>query len=103
MRLARLGLALALLLQPASPALARMAAIETRAPLADPSDESTEAAVKEAIASSVHGALAMGFRWVRLRQAAVREDAVSIQVLAADTAPEDAPEPDAVALDAPAT
>src|SRR5262249_35550204 len=95
MRLARLGLPLVLLLvlALAPPALARVAAIETTAPLADHTDESIEAALEEAVLTAVRGAVAMGFQWVQVHQATVLADIVSVQVLASDTAPEDEDEP----------
>ncbi len=93
MRFTRFAFLLALALALASPALARTAAIETTAPLADHSEASIEAAVNEAVAIAIRGALAMGFQWVQLHQAAVLDDAVSIRILAGD-AEEPAPDAD---------
>lgn len=97
MRFIRFAFPLALALTLASSALARTAAIETTAPLADHSDASIEAAVKEAVAIAIRGALAMGFQWVQLHEAAVLDDAVSIRILAGDA---EESEPDADAPDA---
>ncbi|HEV8674932.1 MAG TPA: hypothetical protein VGX21_12870 [Methylomirabilota bacterium] len=74
----------------ASPALARVAAIETTAPLADHSAEAIEAALTQAVVTAVRGAVAMGLTWVQVRQAYVYTDLVSVQIVASDTEPDDA-------------
>lgn len=82
--------ALMLLLVPAvaSPALARMAVIETTAPLQDHAEQSIQAAFKEAVESAVRGAVAMGLTWVEISRALVLQDLVIAQILATDTKPE---------------
>jgi len=70
-------------------ALAGGALIETMAPLADGSEESVKAAVIAAIETAVRGASAMGFDWIRLRDAHVSENAVVIQILATDEPDQD--------------
>ncbi len=71
-----------------APALARVAMIETAAPIKDKSEDSVKAALKEAVDTAAKGAVAMGLPWVQLRDAQVLEDAVAIQVVATDQAPE---------------
>jgi hypothetical protein len=85
MRITRLVLPIVLAFAVASPALARVASIETTAPLADQSEDSIKAALEQAVSTAVRGAVAMGFQWVHIRQAVVFEDLVSVQVLASDT------------------
>ncbi len=75
---------LLMLLSVASPALARVAAIETTAPLADHSKESIEAALTQAVKTAVQGAVAMGLTWIQVRQAVVFSDAVSVRIFASD-------------------
>jgi hypothetical protein len=77
-----------------SPALARVAAIQTSAPLADQSEASIKAAVKQAVEIAVRGAVAMGLPRVHLDDAVVLNDAVVIQILATD-AEVDETDPDA--------
>lgn len=84
-----LAIALLLLLSVASWALARVAAIETTAPLQDHSEQSIEVAVAQAIQTAVRGAVAMGLPWVHLRRAWVIGDTVAVQILATDTGPEE--------------
>jgi hypothetical protein len=69
----------------ASPAPARVAAIETSAPLADHSEEAIRSALTDAVVNAVKGAVAMGLTWVRLRNAAVLDDAVTVLIVATDT------------------
>ncbi len=88
MRITRLVLPLLLALTLATPALARVAAIETTAPLADQSEDSIKAAIEQAVLTAVRGAVAMGFQWVQVRQARVFTDLVSVQILASDQEPE---------------
>jgi hypothetical protein len=85
MRIARFVLAVVLAFAPATPALARVASIETTAPLADQSEASIKAALEQAVLTAVRGAVAMGFQWVHVRQAVVFADVVSVQVLASDS------------------
>jgi hypothetical protein len=88
MRITRLALPLLLALLFATPALARVAAIETTAPLADQSEDSIKAAIQQAVLTAVRGAVAMGLQWVQVRQARVFTDLVSVQILASDQEPE---------------
>jgi hypothetical protein len=88
MPLGRVLVSLLLTLTLVTPALARVAAIETTAPLADHSDESIKEAIKQAVQVAVRGAAAMGFQWVRVRKALVFADLVSVQILASDSEPE---------------
>jgi len=74
----------------ASPVLARVAAIETSAPLADHSEEAIHSALTEAVVNAVRGAMAMGLTWVRLRNATVLDDTVTVLIVATDTEPEEA-------------
>ena len=95
MRLTRVGstvlgsLSVLVVLTLALPAFARIAAIETSAPLSDHSDEAIEAALTQAVVVAVRGAVAMGLPWVRVRQAVVVEDVVTVQIVATDTEPDD--------------
>lgn len=91
----RLAIALLLVLSVASPGLARMAVIETTAALENHSEQSVNAAFKEAAQTAVLGAVAMGFAWVQVLQAFVRGDTLAVRILATDTEPDgdDAPEP----------
>jgi sulfite exporter TauE/SafE len=85
MRITRIVLSIVLLaLALATPALARVASIETTAPLADQSEDSIKAALEQAVSTAVRGAVAMGFSWVHVRQAVVFTDLVSVQMLASD-------------------
>ncbi len=71
----------------ASPALAKVAMIETAAPIQDKSQEAVKAALKEAVSTAAKGALAMGLPWVQVRDAQILQNAVAVQVLATDEAP----------------
>ncbi len=73
----------------ASPALARVAVIETMAPLQDHTEQIIKLALKDAIQSAVKGAVAMGLPWIKVGEAHVLEDMVTVQILATDTAPEE--------------
>jgi hypothetical protein len=88
MNVTRPVLPLLLALALVTPALARVAAIETTAPLADHSEEGIKAAIKQAVVTAVRGAVAMGFQWVQVRQAVVFTDLVSVQILASDQQPD---------------
>ena len=83
-----LAIALLLGLSVGSPVLARMASIQTTAPLQDHAEQSIQAAVKEAVETAVKGAAAMGLSWVQLGRAVVLGDMVAVQILASDTKPE---------------
>ncbi|HEV8310090.1 MAG TPA: hypothetical protein VGW35_20705 [Methylomirabilota bacterium] len=85
--LIRFAVVLGLIFVVASPAIARVAAIETTAPLDDHSKTSIEEAVTQALRTAVRGAMAMGLPWVRVRQALVFTDMVSVQILASDSEP----------------
>jgi hypothetical protein len=93
-----LAASLLLVLWVASPGSARVATIRTTAPLQDHAELSVKTALKEAVDAAVKGAVAMGLRWVQISQALVFEDAVAVQILASDTAPEpgmeESPNPD---------
>lgn len=84
-----LALTLLLVLCVGSPALARMASIQTTAPLQDHAEQSIQAAVKEAVETAVKGAAAMGMSWVQLGRAVVLQDMVAVQILASDTEPKE--------------
>lgn len=81
----RLVLALILVATLVSPSFAQMALIATTAPLADHAEETVNAAVKQAIQTAIRGAAAMGLPHMRLRRALVLQDAVLVQIVAADT------------------
>jgi hypothetical protein len=76
--------ALALVMAVGTPALARVAAIRTAAPIADSSDAAVEAAFVEAVEAAVRGAVAMGLSRVALRDAVVLQDAVLVEIVATD-------------------
>jgi hypothetical protein len=84
--------AFGLILGVAWPADSSVARIETTAPLRSHAEESVQAALKEAVDAAVKGAVAMGLPWVHLNRAVVLADAVAVQILATDTAPEAEPE-----------
>jgi hypothetical protein len=73
----------------AAPVAAREAAIETTAALRDHSDDAVTAAVREAVTTAVRGAVAMGLPWVRLRDATVSEDRVTVLIVATDVEPDE--------------
>ncbi len=83
--LGRLAIVLALLLAVTSPVLAQLAVIQTSAPLADHSEQSIETAFEQAIRAALQAAVAAGLPWVQLRLALVREDRVTVEVLAMET------------------
>lgn len=82
-----------LVLSVAAPAAARIAAIETTAPLEDHSKASIESAIKQALQTAVRGAMAMGLPWVQVDQAVVFADAVIVKILASDSRFEDSETP----------
>ncbi|HZS34425.1 MAG TPA: hypothetical protein VFC42_13710 [Methylomirabilota bacterium] len=77
----------------AIPALARVAAIRTAAPITEHSDQGVRAAFAEAVESAVRGAIAMGMSHVALNDARVLEDVVLVEILATDAPGSDAPTP----------
>jgi hypothetical protein len=88
-----------LIITAASPSEAKMATIQTSAPLQDHGEQAVKRAIQEAVKSAVMGAVAMGLPWVRVSRAVVLEDAVAVQIMATDTDPEsgtgeEAPGPD---------
>jgi hypothetical protein len=94
----RLIMAVGLVVLVASPSWARMATIETTAPLGDHSAASIKAAVIEAVRTALRAAMAMGLSRVHTSHALVLQDAVVIQLLAADAdeaAPPDESAPEA--------
>ncbi len=95
--LGRLALAALLVLSFAAPSPARMASIQTTAHLPDHSEQSIETALAGAVETVVHRAVALGFSSAAITQTLVREDVVSVQILATDTTlepeDEDAEEP----------
>jgi hypothetical protein len=85
MRITRIFLSIVLAFALATPALARVASIETTAPLTDQSEDSIKSALEQAVLTAVRGAVAMGFVWVHIRQAVVFTDLVSVRILASDS------------------
>jgi hypothetical protein len=80
----QLVLTLGLLLLAESPSLARVAIIETTAPLADHSAASIHSAFAEAVQAAERGAAAMGLSAVYVNHAAVVEDTLVIELFATD-------------------
>lgn len=78
------SVALLLVLGLASPALATMAAIETRTPLSDHSEEGIRSAIEKAVKASAKAAAAMGLPRLALDKALVFEDSIIVRVLASD-------------------
>jgi hypothetical protein len=72
----------------ASSTLARVAMIETAAPIKNHTEDAVKAAIQEAVDTAAKGAVAMGLPWVQLRDAEVLEDTIAIQVVATDEAPQ---------------
>jgi hypothetical protein len=71
-----------------SPLLARETTIEATAPLAEHSDTAVRTAMMVAIGKALADAKTKGVRLVRLDEARVLEDRVTIRGLASDTAPD---------------
>jgi hypothetical protein len=67
--------------------------------LSDHSPETLERAIKEALDTTVQGATAMGFSWVRLDGARVLEDAVVVRIVASDDDSENTPDEEGPASD----
>ena len=90
--------ALLLVLGVASPGLARIAAIETTAPLSDHAEQSVRAALEDAVDTAVKGAVAMVLHWYKISKAVVLEDQVAVRIFATDSVSdsegEAAPEPE---------
>ncbi len=84
-----LTLTLLLVLSVASPALGRVATIQTTAPLQDHAEQSIKTALLEAVETAVKGAAAMGFSWVKLGRVLVLEEMVAVQIVARDTKPQE--------------
>jgi hypothetical protein len=70
-----------------SPVWARVATIETTAPLRDHAEQSVNAAFQDAVQTAMRGAIAMGLSWVKINRAIVLENMVTVQLLATDTDP----------------
>jgi hypothetical protein len=83
-----LFLACVLMITTAAPSAAKMATIQTTAPLRDHGEQTVKRAIQDAVESAVTGAIAMGLPWVQLGRAIVLEDAVAVQILATDTNPD---------------
>jgi hypothetical protein len=77
-----------------SPALARVATIQTTAPLQDHTQQSIQTALKDAVESAVKSAAAMRLSWVMLNQALVLGDMVAVQIVATDKDPQEQEEQD---------
>ena len=80
--LARAWIVGLMVLMVAAPAGAAIVSIETSAPVADSSDESIKAALREAVEASVESAMAMGIGGVWLDRAVLMEDRVVVRLLA---------------------
>jgi hypothetical protein len=87
--LGRVAVAVLLTLVVAAPAGATMVRIETAAALADQSDKSLDAALKQAVEKSIRGAAAMGLSVFWLDQAFVFQGRVVVRMLATDEDLED--------------
>jgi hypothetical protein len=75
----------------AAPAWARIVKIETAVPQSDPSPETLERALKEALDIIVQGAAAMGFSFIRLDGARILDNSVVVRIVATDDESEDPP------------
>jgi hypothetical protein len=69
-----------------------MATIEATAPIVEPSEAGVKAAITHAVQKAARGALAMGFTWLHVQNAYVRQGYVGVQVVAMTRAPDDEPE-----------
>ena len=87
--IARVAVAVLLTLVVSAPAGATTVRIETAAPLTDQSDQSLDAALKQAMEKSVRGAAAMGLSMVWFDQAFVFQGRVVVRMLATDEVPGD--------------
>jgi hypothetical protein len=86
--LSRLVLTLLVVLLMVPPAWARVAAIETTAPLQDHAEQTINAALQDAVETAMRGAVAMGLSWVKINRVRVLQNMVTVQLLATDTDPE---------------
>jgi len=84
-----LALGLLIVTSVGAPALARVALIQTMAPLQDHTAHSIRDALEDAVKSAVKGAAAMGLSTVKLNQALVLEDMVTVQIVATDKEPQE--------------
>jgi hypothetical protein len=80
----RVSVALLFVLGLSSPALATMAAIETRTPLSDHSEQGIRSAIEGAVKASAKAAAAMGLPRLALDKALVLKDSIIVRVLATD-------------------
>jgi hypothetical protein len=80
----RVSVALLFVLGLSSPALATVAAIETRTPLSDHSEQGIRAAIEGAVKASAKAAAAMGLPRLALDKALVLKDSIIVRVLASD-------------------
>lgn len=87
-RIGGLVLGLLLVLGTAAPSMAQLASITGRAPLADQSDDSLQAALDQAVGQAVERAVALGLRPLALEGAIVGPDYVLVRILATDAEPE---------------
>jgi hypothetical protein len=87
-RVQRVSVALMFLIGFASPALATVAAIETKTPLADHSEQGIRSAIEGAVKASAKAAAAMGLLRLALDKALVLKDSVVVRVLATDESDE---------------
>jgi hypothetical protein len=69
--------------------------------LSDHSPEALERAIKEALDTTVQGATAMGFSWVRLDSARVLEDTVIVRMVASDDDPRTPPDEEGPSVSTP--
>jgi hypothetical protein len=82
--LIRLAIAFVAGLSIATPAVARMAAIQTAVTLEDQSQSSIQTAAEQAVETAVRGAVAMGLPKVQLHRAVVVNNMVVVQIVATD-------------------
>jgi hypothetical protein len=80
----RVSVALLFVLGLSSPALATIAAIETRTPLSDHSEQGIRSAIEGAVKASAKAAAAMGLPRLALDKALVLKDSIIVRVLASD-------------------
>jgi hypothetical protein len=97
-------LAALLVLGLTSTASARVAVIQTTAQVSDHSENGLRQAVKDAVATAVRGALAMGLSQVALKGVTQLDaETVAVQVVASDTDAERDESPGSPDADAPST
>jgi len=78
-----------------------MVTIKAAVSLSDHSPETFERAITEALDTTVRGATAMGFSWIRLDGARVLEDAVVVRMLASDHDSENTPDEEGPSMTTP--